>query len=69
MKSGGIAVGFKNCFNEHIEIINTESKFIMWCKFSKAFANEDDFILGIVYLPPEYTSYSLPDSFSEIENE
>ena len=69
VKSGGIVLGYKNVLSEHIEVLNTDCKYIMWCKFSKLFNQEDDVILGIVYIPPEYTSYSSPDAFSEIENE
>ena len=28
-----------------------------------------DLLLGIVYIPPEYSRYSSPDTFSQIENE
>jgi hypothetical protein len=28
-----------------------------------------DLLLGIVYIPPEYSRYSSPDAFSQIENE
>ena len=41
----------------------------MWCKLSNICNGDEDVIMGIVYIPPEYTIYSSPDAFSEIENE
>jgi hypothetical protein len=48
--------------------IETECKFVLWCKISKLICREA-VILGIVYIPPEYTSYSSPDAFGQIETE
>ena len=48
--------------------IETECKFVLWCKISKLIYSEA-IILGIVYIPPEYTSYSSADAFCQIETE
>ena len=66
-KSGGIILGYKDCLDAFIEPIDTDCKFVLWCKISKLISN-DDVILGIIYVPPEYTSYSSPDAINHIEN-
>ncbi|CAG2205169.1 unnamed protein product [Mytilus edulis] len=68
VKSGGIVIGYRENLNNSIEVIETNSKFVLWCKISK-FLNNEDILFGVVYIPPEYTSYSSPDAFNEIENE
>ncbi|XP_063436376.1 uncharacterized protein LOC134717812 [Mytilus trossulus] len=68
VKSGGIVIGYRENLNNSIEVIETNSKFVLWCKISK-FLNNEDIIFGVVYIPPEYTSYSSPDAFNEIESE
>ena len=41
-----------------------------WFKIWKELPGlDEDVIVGIVYIPPEYTVYSSIDAFSEIENE
>jgi hypothetical protein len=41
----------------------------LWCKISSKLMNlNSDLLLGIVYIPPEYSRYSSPDAFSQIEN-
>jgi len=65
---GGIIIGYQEQFHKNIEVIETECKFALWCKISKLICSEA-VIWGIVYIPPEYTSYSSPDAFGQIENE
>ena len=67
VKSGVITLSYKDCLDVSIEPIDTDCKFVLWCKISKLISN-DDVILGIIYVPPEYTSYSSPDAFNHIEN-
>ena len=62
VKSGGIFIGYQEQFHKNIEVIETECKFVLWCKISKLIYSEA-VILGIVYIPLEYTSYSSPDAF------
>jgi hypothetical protein len=33
-KSGGIVLGYRETFEGDIEVIETENKFVMWCKIS-----------------------------------
>ena len=61
-------MGIKSSFITNIEVIEAECKFVLWCKISKLICSEA-VILGIVYIPPEYTSYSSPDAFGQIETE
>ena len=69
-KSGGIVLGYREKFEGDIEVIETENKFVLWCKISsKLMKLNSDLLLGIVYIPPEYSRYSSPDAFSQIENE
>ncbi|CAG2230791.1 unnamed protein product [Mytilus edulis] len=68
-RSGGLAVAYKNHLKDNIEYIKTESKFVLWCKISKVINISDDILLGIIYIPPEYTSYSSIDAINEIEME
>ena len=69
-KSGGIVLGYREKFEGDIEVIETENKFVLWCKISsKLMKLNTDLLLGIVYIPPEYSHYSSPDAFSQIENE
>ncbi|CAG2236450.1 DNASE1L [Mytilus edulis] len=69
IKSGGIALCFKEHLHENIEVIKTDCKFVLWCKISKIICSNQDVILGIIYIPPEYTSYSSSSALDEIENE
>jgi hypothetical protein len=69
-KSGGIVLGYREKFEGDIEVIETVNKFVLWCKISsKLMKLNSDLLLGIVYIPPEYSRYSSPDAFSQIENE
>jgi hypothetical protein len=64
-KSDGIVLGYREKFEGDIEVIETENKFVLWCKISsKLMKLNSDLLLGIVYIPPEYSRYSSPDAFS-----
>ena len=65
---GGIIIEYQEQFHKNIEVIETKCKFVHWCTISKLICSEA-VILGIVYIPPEYTSYSSPDAFGQIETE
>ena len=69
-KSGGIILGYKDHLENYIEPLETESNYIFWFKVSsKLFNLSDDLIFGIVYIPPEDSSYLSPDAFDQVENE
>jgi hypothetical protein len=54
-KSGGIVLCYREKFEGDIEVIETENKFVLWCKISSKLMNlNSDLLLGIVYIPPEY---------------
>lgn len=70
IRSGGIIVAIKDNIAKHINVIDTDCKFIMWLKISKVLFNVDkDVICGVVYIPPEASKYSSNDSFMKIEQE
>ena len=69
-KSGGITLAFKDHLNEHISIIELESKYVLWFEINdRLLHNEKDALFGIVYIPPESSKYCVGDPFSELENE
>ena len=70
VKSGGIVLGFKTHLADKINIINTDSKYILWFTISgNIFRLNQDIMFGITYIPPENSSYCIGDPFNEIENE
>jgi hypothetical protein len=55
---------------DKIQLIATESKFVLWFTIASTYLSlEEDIFVGVVYIPPENTSYSSPGSFTQIENE
>ena len=63
-------VGFKDNLAKHIDIVNTDSKYVMWFKCSEQlFKTDQPVFSGVVYIPPEYTKYSSEDAFSELQQE
>ena len=55
---GGIGVFINTECKKHVKVmykISTEN--VLWCKINKTFINfDDDLYIGIVYIPPEYSS-------------
>ena len=69
-RSGGIMVGFKGNLAKRIDLVNTDSKYVMWFKYSEQpFKTDQPVFVGVVYIPPEYTKYSSEDAFSELQQE
>jgi hypothetical protein len=69
-RSGGIMVGFKDNLAKHIDLVNTDSKYVMWFKCSEQpFKTDQPVFVGVVYIPPEYTKYSSEDAFSELQQQ
>jgi uncharacterized membrane protein YobD (UPF0266 family) len=53
-----------------IDIVNTDSKYVMWFKCSEQlFKTDQPIFFGVVYIPPEYTKYSSEDAFGELQQE
>jgi hypothetical protein len=38
-KSGGIVLGYREKFEGDMEVIETENKFVLWCKISSKLMN------------------------------
>ena len=69
-KSGGIVLAYKESYSNYIEVLESDSKFVLWFKLSGEFCKEGkNIICGIVYIPPEGSPYFLPDTFDQVENE
>ena len=69
-KSGGIIVIFKEELRKFLRFIKTESEFVQWVDISKNLISiENNILLGCTYIPPEYSKYSSPDSYIEVEEE
>lgn len=66
-KSGGIAFGYKEKLDKFITIIKNDNKFVFWVKVSSTlFKLDEDVLIGVVYIPPEFTSYSSQEAFNNI---
>lgn len=52
----------KDTLMKHVNIINTECKYVLWLQLKNVcLANVDNILFGIVYIPPENSKYSSPD--------
>ena len=70
IKSGGIALYIKDDLSEHVHIIESRCKYVLWCKFDIFVNNvKDTLLLGVIYIPPEGSKYVNNDVFEEIEEE
>ena len=70
VKSGGIILAYKTELSNFVNIVESESKYILWFKLNKSlFHLPRDVLFGIVYVPPENSKYYIGDPFNEIENE
>jgi hypothetical protein len=53
-KSGGMILACKESLENYIELLDIESKYVLWCKVSSKLVNlNEDVIFGNVYIPPE----------------
>lgn len=67
-RSGGLGVFVKDDVLPFVELIETDSEFLLLIKISKTLISKDeDMLISFVYLPPEGSDYSTNDSLSEIE--
>jgi hypothetical protein len=67
-KSGGIAFGYKEKLDKFITIIKNDNTFVFWVKVSSTlFKLHEDVLIGVVYIPPEFTSYSSQEAFNDID--
>ena len=58
IKSGGIVVCIKKTFKNHVEVITSDSIYVLWLRLDKQlFGTQKDVLFGSVYLPPEGSLY------------
>ena len=70
IRSGGITLAVKCHLANYIHEIDTNSKYVKWFKLDKhAFEVGGDILFGIVYIPPENSSYCIGEPYSELEQE
>ena len=70
VKSGGIVLAYTQYLEGSIVDLNTESSYIKWFEVDKrVFGSDENFVFGIVYIPPESTAYCIGDPYGEVENE
>ena len=59
--------------SKYINFLQSESEYVQWVEISKSsykHNNQNDQILmGCIYIPPEYSNYSSEEAFTEIEEE
>ena len=67
-KSGGIGIFVNNNLFKQVEIIESESEYILWLKIKKCL-NNDDLILGVFYVPPQSSRFYNDHDFSCFESE
>ena len=68
-KSGGLAVSYRTHFSNYISVLDTDNKLIICFKISNQLTKQADILCGVVFIPPEYSPYSVKNPFSEIEQE
>ena len=70
VNSGGIILSYKTALSSFVNIVESESKYILWFKCNKSmFHLPQDVLIGIVYVPPENSKYCIGNPFNETENE
>ena len=69
-KSGGIGIFVKNKLNKYVQVLETESEYILWIKLEKNYTKLDQHIIfGIVYVPPTRSRFLNEDEFELFQNE
>ena len=69
-KSGGIGLFCKQHLRQNINVIETETDYIMWIRLDKTlFGTSDDLILGILYISPSQSRFLNDDEMLDLETE
>ena len=69
-RSGGIAVFYKDKFQDNIKVIPTESDYILWLRIDhKILDIQEDLLLGVLYIPPSQSRFLNEDEYLCLENE
>ena len=69
VKSGGIGLIYKDKYDQFINLIDSDSKLVQWFSISKRLTRENDILCGIVYIPPENSTFSHNEPYFEILEE
>ena len=69
-KSGGIGVFVKQTIINNVDILDSQCEYVMWVKLKKSLFNIDhDLIIGIMYIPPEQSTFSNDNEMQHFNNE
>ena len=69
-KSGGLGVFIHESLSKHVEVIETDSDYVLWIKLCKSFhALHEDIVFGVVYIPPIQSRFFNNDEYSCFEHE
>lgn len=69
-KSGGIGLFHRDFLKNEINVIETDSDYILWLKFHRRLFNtNEDLILGVLYVPPEQSRFLNEDEYFSLESE
>lgn len=66
VKSGGIAVYVRNNLKSLVKCVSTPCEFVLWVVLN---IQNNDCLIGAVYIPPENSKYVSPDVYDQIEEE
>lgn len=69
IKSGGLAIAYKEKYSQYIKMIKSDSHLVMWFVISSRLTRKNDLLCGMVYIPPENSSFSSNDPYFEINEE
>jgi CTP:phosphocholine cytidylyltransferase-like protein len=55
---------YSSPFGKSFSVNTDDSKFVFWVKVS---STDEEVLIGVVYIPPEFTSYSSQEAFNDID--
>ena len=69
-KSGGLGFLVRNEICKHFSFVDAESEYVAWLKIRKSFQHQnDDLVIGSVYIPPQQSQFFSNDEFECFEQE
>ena len=69
-KSGGIEFLVRNDLCRHVTFIDPDNEYVAWLKIRKTFQHQnDDIIVGSVYIPPQRSQFFTADEYEGFERE
>lgn len=69
IKSGGLAILYKEKYAQFIKVLKSDSNLVLWFVISKRLTRQNDLLCGVVYIPPENSSFSSSEPYFEINEE